>query len=129
MVIPGLSSSSILIYMGLYQPMTAGIGSLDFSVLVPLLLGFLATVLLTARVVNWLFERCYAVMSRIILGFVLASTLMIFPVSFSGPFQLLGALVCFALGFAAARGMDLYRCRQEKGGENAKKQEEEKDTD
>lgn len=122
MVIPGLSSSSILIYMGLYQPMTAGIGSLDFSVLIPLFLGFLVTILLTARAVNWLFERCYAVMSRVILGFVLASTLMIFPVSFSGPFQLLGAVGCFSLGFAAARGMDLYRYRQEKGEEDAKKQ-------
>lgn len=40
LIIPGLSSSSVLLYMGLYEPMTAGIASLDFSVILPLLLGW-----------------------------------------------------------------------------------------
>lgn len=82
LVIPGLSSSSILIYMGLYQPMTSGIASLDFGVILPLLGGLLITVLLSARLVNHLFEKNYALMSRVIIGIMIPSTMMVLPTSF-----------------------------------------------
>ena len=38
-VVPGLSSSSMLIFFGLYQPMLAGMARLDFSVLIPMIAG------------------------------------------------------------------------------------------
>ena len=34
LIVPGLSSSSILIFLGLYEPLTAGIGALDLSIIV-----------------------------------------------------------------------------------------------
>ncbi|MDR1736620.1 MAG: DUF368 domain-containing protein [Oscillospiraceae bacterium] len=111
LVIPGLSSSSILIYMGLYHPMTAGIAAFDLGVILPLLAGVLVTVLISARIVNHLFEKKYALMSRIILGVMIASTLLIIPASYPSVFSgLLGAL-CFAAGFALARWMDIMRGR------------------
>ncbi len=113
LVIPGLSSSSILIYMGLYQPMTAGIAALDPGVMLPLLAGLAVTVLLTARLVDSLFTRRYALISRIVLGVMISSTLLILPKSFSGPGDLLVSPVCFAAGFALARWMDLCREKQD----------------
>lgn len=107
MVIPGLSSSSILIFMGLYQPMTAGIARLDFSVIIPLVVGLVITVVATARFVNGLLENHYALASRIVLGFMVASTLLIFPSSFPDALTLIISLACFAGGFALARWMDL----------------------
>lgn len=114
LIIPGLSSSSVLLYLGLYDPMTEGIGAFDFSVLIPVFLGIAGSALLLARLVNLLFSKQYAVMSRIVLGFVIASSLKIVPSSFESPLILIVALLCFAVGFAVARGMDLVKHRQEK---------------
>ncbi len=114
MVIPGLSSSSLLIFMGLYQPMTAGIAAVDFGVILPLVGGLAITVLLTARLINSLFEKRYALVSRIVLGIMVASTLLILPSSFSSIPVLLGGIACFAAGFAVARFMDIAREKQEK---------------
>ena len=85
MLLPGLSSSSVLLFLGLYQPMAQGIGHLDLTVLLPMGAGFLLTILLLARLVSWLLERYYVGLTRVLLGFALASTLMILPTSFAGP--------------------------------------------
>lgn len=109
LIIPGLSSSTLLIYVGLYEPMTAGIGNLDFSVLLPVMGGILVTALALARFVSMLYKKHYALISRIILGFVVASSLKILPTEFEGPIVLLISILCFGAGFALARGMDLAK--------------------
>ena len=106
MVVPGLSSSSILLFMGLYQPMAKGIGDIDPQVLIPLMIGFIVTVAITARIMNMLIERYYGIISKMILGFVISSVLMIAPVYFESVYQALSGLVCFVAGFALARWMD-----------------------
>lgn len=109
LVIPGLSSSSILIFMGLYQPMTAGIAALEFAVILPLLLGLFLTVLLSARLVNHLFEKRYALISRIVLGVILSSTLLILPTAFESAGNAALCILCFVGGFALARRMDIAK--------------------
>ena len=108
LIIPGFSSSSILIYFGLFEPMTAGISTLDFSVLIPMMIGIAITALLFARLVDALFKRHYTVTLRAILGFVIASSLKVVPTSFSDHLIFIIAIVCFAIGFVAARMMDKY---------------------
>lgn len=112
LIIPGLSSSSLLIYVGLYEPMTAGIAALDFGVIIPLGIGLLITVVLFARLVNSLFEKHYALVSRIILGIVIASSLKIVPTSFGSVWSLILSLVCFVVGFIIARYMDVAKDKQ-----------------
>ena len=102
MLLPGLSSSSVLLFLGLYQPMAQGIGHLDLTVLLPMGAGFLLTILLLARLVSWLLERYYVGLTRGLLGFALASTLMILPTSFAGPGALALSCLTFAGGFALA---------------------------
>ena len=58
-----------------------------------------------------LFEKQYPLVSRVILGFVIASSLKILPASFDSVGVLVISLVCFAGGFVVARAMD---CAQEK---------------
>ena len=119
LILPGLSSSSILIYLGLYEPMTQGIAAFDLMVLIPLFLGIGASALLLARLVDLLLKKQYAVMSRIVLGFVIASSLKIVPASFDGAVSLIVAVVCFVLGFVIARGMDVIKKKQaERGSES-----------
>lgn len=107
LVVPGVSSSSILIYLGLYQPMNEGLGNLDPRVILPMLLGISVTALALARLVNTLYHKHYAVMSRIILGFVIASSLKVLPNSLGTPLTSAISLLCFAIGFAVARWRDV----------------------
>ena len=51
LIVPGMSSSSLLLFLGLYQPMSAGIAALDYRVLVPFAIGIVGTVLLLANLV------------------------------------------------------------------------------
>ncbi len=117
MVIPGLSSSSILLFMGLYAPMTHGIGNFDIMVLLPLGIGFIVTLLATARGVNYLFRRWNSLLTKIILGFVISSVLVIFPAGGTVPllsdWRFYVGLLCFAAGFAIAIWMGCMEERRE----------------
>ncbi|MHB1152485.1 MAG: DUF368 domain-containing protein [Eubacteriales bacterium] len=108
LVVPGMSSSSILLFMGLYQPMTAGIAALHLGVILPLLAGIAVTAALLARLVNYLFESHHSVASYTILGIIIASTLLIVPTEFNGVNDVILSFVLFAVGFAGAAGMDKY---------------------
>jgi len=100
-VVPGMSSSPVLILLGLYQPMAQGIASLDPAVVVPLAAGAVLTVLLLARVMDSLFEKHYAFASHAVLGIVAASALMILPRAFR-----VADLLCVAAGLLAALWLD-----------------------
>lgn len=115
LIVPGLSSSSILICLGLFEPMTSGIAALDIKVLGPMVIGIAATALMLARLVNMLFKKHYAVTSRAVLGFVIASALKAIPHSFPNTTSLIISLLCFALGFALAWAMDRYKPKDIQG--------------
>lgn len=78
-IVPGLSPSNFLIYFGLYDKMAAGLKSIEFSVIIPLLVGAIVCVILFAKLVSRLFDRHYSKMYHLILGLVLGSTFAIFP--------------------------------------------------
>ena len=94
LVVPGLSPSNFLIYLGLYQPMASGIKSLDLGVIIPLILGVVLVILAFAKLVNWLFTKHYAFMYHLIIGVVLGSTAAIIPSGMGGfRMQLVSALL------------------------------------
>jgi len=78
-IVPGFSSSTLLLFFGIYTAMAAGIKSLELSVIVPLGLAMLATLLLLSRVMKLVFDKIHSIASHCVMGFVLATTLMILP--------------------------------------------------
>ncbi len=78
-IAPGMSFSTLLMPLGLYEPFVAGIGNFDFAILIPGGIGALATVLLFAKAVDTLFDRHYSVAFHAIVGVVIAATIMIVP--------------------------------------------------
>ena len=106
LVIPGLTSSSVMMALGLYQPMMEGLSRLDVSVLAPCAPGLVLSVLLLARLVTWLFRAHYAIAFHGIFGIVLASTLVILPTSYSGAAEVIGSVLCCCGGFLLAFLMD-----------------------
>ncbi len=101
-ILPGMSSSSTLIFLGLYTPMLNGISHLKLDVLIPIIAGIGLVVALLSRGVNKLFEKFYAIAYHIILGAVIATTLPIIPTSANGVKDIIIYIVCFAAGFVVS---------------------------
>jgi len=101
-VVPGMTSSSVMMALGLYQPMLEGLADLNLLVLSASLPGMFLTIVLLARLVNWFFKHHYAVAFHGILGFVLASTLVIIPTVYTSVWEIVLSAVCCAGGFALA---------------------------
>lgn len=78
-VVPGMTSSSTLMALNLYEPLNSGISGMDLSVIVPWGIGMLVTMLALAKLITLLFERFYSKAYHFIIGVTLASTLIIVP--------------------------------------------------
>ena len=108
LVVPGLSSSSILLFFGLYEQIMAAAGNLDMSVILPLIAGIGVVAVLFARMIDMLFEKHHGIASHAILGLVLASTIMIIPRTYQSVWQSLLCLAVAAAGFVVALYMDKW---------------------
>lgn len=109
-IAPGMSFSTLLMPLGLYEPFVAGIGHLDLQILIPGGIGAFATVILLSRVINSIFEKHYGVAFHAIIGIIIAATIMIIP--FSSFVASLGSLVvniiCLVVGVVAALMLDKF---------------------
>ena len=105
LVVPGLSPSNFLIYLGLYQPMANGIKNLELGVIIPLVLGVVLVIFLFAKLVNWLFKKHYTFMYHLIIGVVLGSTAAIIPSGVSGWGTILVCAILFIVAAAASFGL------------------------
>ena len=109
-IAPGMSFSTLLMPLGLYEPFVAGIGHLDMSICIPGGIGALATVLLFSKAVNSLFDHYYSVAFHAIIGVVIAATIMIIPVGgFTGSIAAtIVNVICLAAGVIAALMLDKF---------------------
>ena len=80
-IVPGLSSSTLLLFFGIYQPMLDGISSFSFKVLIPLAVGMAISLLCLSKVTKIAFTKWHSVLSHAIIGVVIASTILIVPYS------------------------------------------------
>ena len=101
-VIPGMTSSSVMMALGLYEPMLDGLTQFDLTVLAACIPGFVLTVALLARLMTFLLRRFYAVAFHGIMGVVSASTLVIIPTVYTGAGEVLLSALCCAGGFGLA---------------------------
>lgn len=99
-IVPGLSPSNFLVYMGMYKAMADGIKTLDMMVIIPIGLGAVICVLMFSKLMDYIFQRAYAGLFHFILGVVFASTLMIIPRNFN--YLSPGTFICIILCAAGA---------------------------
>lgn len=102
MVVPGMSSSSILFFFGLYEPMLDGISRLAPGVIIPLACGIAVILLLLPRLVNILMKRYRCVVFHAVFGIVLATLVPILPYQFGSAAEFMIDLICIVGGFFAA---------------------------
>ena len=82
-LLPGLSPSNLLVYMGMYKPMVDGFKGVDFMIIFPIAFGFAGCILGLSKIMDFFLSKAYAGLFHFILGIVLASTLMIIPRDFN----------------------------------------------
>lgn len=100
-IVPGLSPSNFIVYMGMYKQMSDGFKSLDMSVIIPIAIGAVLTLAAFSKLVHYIFKRAYPQLFHFIFGIVLASTVMIIPTNYAG-FSIVQYLLCIVLlGFGA----------------------------
>ncbi len=78
-VVPGLASSNLLMIFGIYSILLGHIKDLNFGVMIPFALSVLVVFLLLSKVMKFIFDKYHSVMSHCIIGFVVATTLLILP--------------------------------------------------
>ena len=105
-IVPGMSFSSPLMALSLYEPMINAITAFSLEAIIPIGIGTILVIVALSRAVNYLFAKHYAVASHIILAAVLATTLSIIPFQFNGVGHFIICIVCAAAGFFAAWGLD-----------------------
>ena len=96
LIVPGLSPSNFLVYMGMYKAMSDGIKTLNFSIILPIAFGAIVIVLLLSKIMDYIFSIAYAKLFHFILGVVFASTIMIIPKDYTG-FGLMQYGLCFVM--------------------------------
>lgn len=116
-IVPGFSSSTLLLFFGIYESMSEGISKLSLSVILPLGISMLACLLLLSRVMKHVFQKYHSLASHCVLGFVLASTLMILPSFNTNGKNISIYIICILLGGVASyffsRLCDKIRARNE----------------
>lgn len=78
-VIPGISSSIILMALGYYPSILYMVSMINISGLIPMAISTLITVLLTFKLIDFLFKNFFSHTYYGILGFTLGSIISIFP--------------------------------------------------
>ncbi len=101
MIVPGLSPSNFLVYMGLYKAMADGFKEMRLEVILPIALGGIVCVLGLSKLMDFIFAKAYSKLFHFILGVVFASTIMIIPTNYSA-LSLMGILLCPILFIAGA---------------------------
>lgn len=79
LILPGISTSFMLLTIGLYEKTISAINNLDINYLIPICLGVFLGVVVTTRILEKLMKEYPRKTYLVILGFVLGSLIEIFP--------------------------------------------------
>ena len=105
-VLPGLSAYTILEFFGLFEPLINGTRNIDFDVLIPVGIGGAIALILLSKCISMLYEKKFSIMSHIIIGVVVATTIPLIPTSFSSFASFLLQFSLFVCGLIVATVFD-----------------------
>lgn len=79
MILPGISGSFLLLLLKKYSVIITAIGELNFSILVPFILGCIVGIVTFSRFLGWLLKNFYQRTLLVIKGVLLASLWLLWP--------------------------------------------------
>ncbi len=107
-VLPGISTTYLLVVLGLYEGIINCLSTLKFLPLIPLAIGVVIGVFLLTGLLKKSMEKAPSVTFPIILGFMIGSVPEVFPPLESG-WRLVLSILTFILGFCLV----FFVCKEE----------------
>lgn len=104
-VVPGISTSLVLMRLGWYQAYLRAVSTAQAEALLCIGLGFAVSALACMKAVAWLFDHARAYAYYAVLGFLLVSVALVFP-GFEGGRALFADAAMLVAGLAGARWMN-----------------------
>ena len=93
-VVPGVSSTALLMIMGTYSSVIDAIGNLDnVKILIPFGIGMITGLLITVRIINYLFNKCENKVYAFVMGVLLSSIVLLIVQSFKYGVSVIGLIV------------------------------------
>lgn len=102
LILPGISTSFMLLVIGLYDITLKAINNLDLNYLIPIGIGIFVGVIATTKVLDKYIHEKPRQTYMLILGFVIGSIIEIFPGLPIG-LNLMASIISFTLGLTAIR--------------------------
>ena len=110
LVLPGISTSYLLLVLGLYEPIISALSNNQFVSLIPIVLGLLVGILALTKILQIAMERYPKITYMMILGFLLGSIKEIYP-GFPDGWGILIAIILFIIGFIVVYELSLFEER------------------
>lgn len=97
-VIPGISSTVILMLLGIYPIYLAAVSSLNLPVLLPMALGIVIGGFLFMHLIQFLMTHYFSLTYYGIIGFAVGSTFVLYP-TLDSLSTVITSLICLCIGF------------------------------
>lgn len=98
LILPGISTSFLLLALGLYELTTKAIKDVDLSYLIPIGIGAVIGALTTAKILENLMKKYPRQTYFLIIGFVIGSLKVVFP-SMTFGIEIIYSAISFLIGF------------------------------
>ena len=105
-IVPGVSSTIILMLLGIYSLYLTSISTLYFPILIPMGIGLIIGCLICMKLTKYLLEKYYSQTFFSIIGFTLGSILVILP-NISSFIDFIVSVLCVILGAYIFRFIDV----------------------
>jgi putative membrane protein len=100
-VVPGVSSTVILMCLGVYSHYLNAVATVNLAILFPMGIGVLLGSILFLKIIQYLLSKYYSQTFYAIIGFVLGSIFVLYPgIEFTGQgiLSILLFVICFCIG-------------------------------
>lgn len=93
-VVPGISSTALLMVMGTYNTVISSIGNLsDIMVLIPFGIGLIIGLIVIVKIIDYLFKRCEDKVYAFVLGVLLSCIVLMIVKSFNYSFSVIELII------------------------------------
>nr|WP_088105513.1 DUF368 domain-containing protein [Halalkalibacter urbisdiaboli] len=99
MILPGISGSFVLLLLGVYPTIINALSTLNLHVLAFTGSGIVIGLILTTKLITYLFNMYRVSTYAIIIGFIIGSTIVIYPGMVNDPLLFILSVTSFIVGF------------------------------
>ena len=101
-VVPGVSSTVILMLLGIYPIYLSAISTINLYILIPIGIGLVVGGIIFLKIIDLLFKNFFAETYYSIIGFTLSSIFVLFPgftFNIQGIISIFLLVICFIIGY------------------------------